>query len=293
MIEALTLPAALAMGLAASGHCLAMCGGIAAAAGVVTLPGQSRRPPWTWLLATQLGRITSYSLAGLAVGGLLGGLITALDIEGLRTVFRLLTAVALLIAAAVLAGWLRDPGQWLGRGVWRVLAPLGRRFLPLRSAPAAFGFGMVWGWMPCGFVYSVLLVAAVAADPWRSASIMAAFGLGTLPAMVALAAGTSTLFSLAKRAGLRRLASLVLVATAVATVALPGLPGLAGHLPGHAGTVPGDTPAIGSRSSQEPEAVSGPGWLPGRGAVDLELCRSSALPGNGGLALPPAVSGHH
>jgi sulfite exporter TauE/SafE len=44
---------------------------------------------------------------------------------------------------------------------------------------------MVWGWMPCGFAYTVLLHAALAADPWGSAATMIAFGMGTIPAMLA------------------------------------------------------------------------------------------------------------
>lgn len=224
MTESLTLPAALLMGLAASGHCLLMCGGIASASGVVAMPGESRRPPLSWLLASQLGRVASYGLAGLLAGGVLGGVVDLLDSEAVRTALRLLSAVALAIAAAVVAGLLRDPGQGIGRLVWQRVAPLARRLLPLRSSPAAFAFGMVWGWMPCGFVYSVLLVAALAADPGRSAATMVLFGLGTLPAMLAMSLGASRLPRLAPGGRVRQVAGGLLLICALATAIAPWLP---------------------------------------------------------------------
>ncbi len=69
------------------------------------------------------------------------------------------------------------------------LAPLGRRLLPVTSVARALGFGMVWGWMPCGFAYTVIVIAALEHDALRSAATMLAFGIGTAPAMFALAFG--------------------------------------------------------------------------------------------------------
>ena len=269
MTGSLTLSAALLMGLAASGHCLLMCGGIASASGVVAMPGENRRPPLRWLLASQLGRVTSYALAGLLVGGVLGGVVGLLDSEAVRTALRLLSAVALAVAAAVVAGLLRDPGQGIGRLVWQRVAPLAMRLLPLRSTPAAFAFGMVWGWMPCGFVYSVLLVAALAADPWRAAATMVLFGLGTLPAMLALSLGASRLPRLAPGGHARQMAGGVLLVCALATAVAPWLPL---HADGHG-------------------SASHPGGAKGHahpaGADDRDAGRATA--GTRGAAAP----GHH
>ena len=254
MIESLTLPAALLMGLGASGHCLLMCGGIASASGIVAMPGHERRPPLRWLLASQLGRVTSYGLAGLLVGGILGGAIALLDLESIRTGLRVLTALALVMAAAVIAGWIRDPGRGIGSVIWRRIAPLTRRLLPLRSIVGAFGFGMIWGWMPCGFVYSVLLVAALAADPWQAAAIMVLFGLGTLPAMLALAAGAARLPRLAPGGHVRQVVGALLVGCAALTLAAPWVPlHGAGHDAGHGeahGPIPGPIP--GARANPGP-----------------------------------------
>ena len=230
-----TLPAALLLGLAASGHCIVMCGGIGGALGMATARGRSGRPRVSLLVAYQAGRILSYAIAGLVAGGLLGGVIAAMDFAAVSTGLRLLAAVALLAAAAVAFGLLRDTGFGAGSALWQRLAPLGRRLLPVTTLPAALAFGMVWGWMPCGFVYSVLLLAIVAADPLLAAATMLAFGLGTVPAMLATALGAPQLVRFAGQPWARQAAGAILLAGAVLTVAAPWLPMGHGAHDGHEG----------------------------------------------------------
>lgn len=231
MSGSLTLGAAWLLGLAASGHCVLMCGGISAALGVATARDARGRPRPLLLLGYQLGRISSYALAGLLVGGLLGGFIALLDIEVVRSTLRVLSALAFLWAALVAFGFLHDPGAGFGQRLWALVAPLGRRLLPVSSLPRAFAFGMVWGWMPCGFVYTVLLLAATQLDAPAAALTMALFGLGTLPALLATSLGANRLASLGTRSGARRLAGIVLLASALLTLAGPWLP--VGWMPGH------------------------------------------------------------
>ena len=147
------------------------------------------RPQRRLLIAYQCGRITSYALAGLLLGGALGGLIGLLDIEIVRRSLRALSAIALLLAALVAFGRVRDFGFGVGRIAWKRLAPIGRRLLPVTTLPRAFAFGMIWGWMPCGFVYTVLLIATLQLYALQAATIMIAFGVGTAPAMFATALG--------------------------------------------------------------------------------------------------------
>lgn len=236
MNSPLTLTAALLLGLAASGHCLAMCGGITAALGVATVRGGDGRPRLPFLICYQLGRIVSYSLAGLLFAGMLGGLIALLDVEAVRRALRALSALALLLAALVAFGRVRDPGVVIGTGVWRRLAPLGRRLLPIASWPRALAFGMVWGWMPCGFVYTVLLIATLQQDALDGAMTMAAFGLGTAPALLIAGLGAERLTTWAARLGTRRVAGSVLLISALVTLSGPWLmhaiPGLHEWLPG-------------------------------------------------------------
>jgi sulfite exporter TauE/SafE len=219
----LTYAGALLLGLAASGHCLVMCGGISAALGIATARRADGRPRRDLLVAYQLGRIASYALAGLLLGGVLGGAIALLDVESVRRTLRALSAAALLFGALVASGRLRDSGFALGRRLWPRLAPLGRRLLPVASLPRAFAFGMVWGWMPCGFVYTVLLIAALQLDAARGAATMLLFGLGTAPALLAAAFGADRIAALGARRGSRRTAAAALLASALLTLAGPWL----------------------------------------------------------------------
>lgn len=219
----LTLGAALFLGLAASGHCLAMCGGISAALGIATAKDADGRPRAILLTGYQGGRILSYALAGLALGGVLGGLVGLADNESMRRMLRVLSAVALLLAALAAFGRFGDPGGWFGRLVWPRLAPLGRRLLPVSTLPRAIGFGMVWGFMPCGFVYTVLVIATLQLDAWRSAATMLMFGAGTAPAMLATAFGAQRFAGLTGHRATRRVAGTVLMASAALTLAGPWL----------------------------------------------------------------------
>ncbi len=179
MTGGLTLGAALVLGFAASGHCLVMCGGISAALGLATAKHANGKPRAALLVAYQAGRMLSYSIAGGLLGGVLGFAVEWLDEDAVRQGLRVLSAAALVAAALVAFGVLRDPGSRIGARVWPRLAPLGRRLLPVTNLRRAIGFGMVWGWMPCGFAYTVIVIAALEHDALKSAATMLAFGIGT------------------------------------------------------------------------------------------------------------------
>jgi sulfite exporter TauE/SafE len=219
--ELLTPGAALLLGLVASGHCALMCGGITAALGLASARNAAGRPQLRLLIGYQLGRITSYTLAGLLLAGALGGIVAWLDVEVVRRALRALAALALLVGALAAFGVLQDPARGLGRRAWSLLSPLGRRLLPIASVPRAVAFGMIWGWMPCGFVYSLLLIAALQMDAARGAATMAAFGLGTVPALLATSYGATRIGGIAARPFARRAAGAVLLLSAVMTLAAP------------------------------------------------------------------------
>ncbi len=224
MTGALTIGAALMLGLVASGHCLVMCGGISTALGIATQKTADGRSRPELLLGYQLGRVVSYTLAGLLLGGAFGSLIGLLDIDVVRTGLRMASAVAMLLVALVVYGRVRDPAAGIGRLVWPKLAPLGRMLLPVTNLPRAIGFGMVWGWMPCGMVYGVLVMATLQLDPVRAGTTMAAFGLGTVPAMLGVAFGAQRFtarFAFARTG--RRIACGILLASAAVTFAAPWL----------------------------------------------------------------------
>ncbi|BCT93739.1 hypothetical protein LYSHEL_27660 [Lysobacter helvus] len=235
MTGLLTLSAALLLGLAASGHCLAMCGGITAALGMATAKDARGRTRPVLLVGYQVGRISSYMLAGVLVASALGALVGLLDIEAVRRTLRVLTALVLLLTALVAFGGLREPGRVIGGNVWRHLAPVGRKLLPVSSLPRAIAFGMVWGWMPCGLVYTVLLLATVQQDAASGAATMLVFGLGTVPAMLIAAFGAHRLARFAALPHARYIAGAMLLLAAILTCAAPwmehAMPSLYAWLP--------------------------------------------------------------
>jgi sulfite exporter TauE/SafE len=180
----LTLSAAFLMGLAGSVHCVAMCGGIAGALGMRTrgLAGPAKAS--LHAATYQLGRLTSYSLAGAFVGAS-GGLVrTMFDVDRVAIVARVATGLVVIgVATGILFNWRPlAPLERLGGRLWGRAAPLARK-LPSSGLTGALLLGMLWGWLPCGFVYSMLLFAALSGSAAQAAAMMLCFGLGTAPAV--------------------------------------------------------------------------------------------------------------
>jgi len=91
----------------------------------------------------------------------------------------------------------------VGSILWRRLQPLTKIFFPVRTVLRAFGFGLIWGWLPCGLVYSALLWASSSGDPVSGGMYMFAFGLGTLPGVMASGIMSSTIMNLSRNKKLR------------------------------------------------------------------------------------------
>ena len=233
MIESLPLVAALVAGLLGSTHCVLMCGGIAGAVSFSAPMGgachsQSLRFP----LLYNLGRIASYAVAGGIAGALGGGTLTIAGLPQLGRVFALLAALVIVIVGLRLATGGRHFG-WLdraGAAAWRHIAPLTRGLFPVTSPARAFGVGLAWGWLPCGISYAMLTAALLTGSALAGGALMAMFGIGTLPAMLALSSGAATLL----RPATRRLGGAVLVAMGLASGAAMLWPGDAGHESHHA-----------------------------------------------------------
>jgi len=227
----LALATVFIAGLLGSSHCLVMCGGIATALGAPRTGGGGRWQP----LLYQFGRISSYGMAGALVGGLGAAAGLGLAISRWSTILRLATALVVVIigldialATSGRARWLRAPER-LGAIVWRRIAPAARTVLPASPAARALVLGLLWGWLPCGLVYSALVAAAVAGSALGGGATMIAFGLGTMPSMLGLSyAGTR----LPRPDGtLARLLGAIIVVCGLWTATMPiaMLTGAAGH----------------------------------------------------------------
>jgi sulfite exporter TauE/SafE len=247
----LTVLTALLAGLFGSTHCLAMCGGIATALGSATQGSRAWQP-----LLYHGGRLVSYGTAGAIAGALGAAAGFAFAVSSWGAILRLGTAVMVIVigldislGTTVVARWLRAPERW-GARLWRRFVPTRRVMLVSAPRTRAFLLGLLWGWLPCGLVYSVLLAAAVAGGAASGALIMLGFGLGTLPAMSTLSYAGSRL---PQRDGLTaRLLGSLLVACGLWTAITP-VATLSGsrehqHLATPAGRA-GASPAGGDRNS--------------------------------------------
>jgi len=223
MNGSLTLLSAFLLGLIASGHCLLMCGGISGALAVATRTDARGRPRLDLLACYQIGRIASYALAGASVAGIGSALLSLVDQEQVRIALRWLTAALFALVGFSLLMRGRGFDLSIGRRLWTLIAPFARRLLPVRSMPQALALGALWGWMPCGLVYSVLLIAWLTMDPLRSAAIMLLFGLGTAPAVLAGAYGVRRGAGLLQRAGFRSAIATILLVMSVVTASGPWL----------------------------------------------------------------------
>ncbi len=219
--ELATPLAALAFALLGAGHCMAMCGGIAAA---LALQAPDRRHA----LLHQIGKLLGYTVLGAAAGALGAGAFTAAEGVELGRLLRGIAGVALALLGLrlllALPPW--PPLERLAARVWRAwLAPIAQRLIGSsktagsRGAAGALALGVVWGWLPCGLSWTALLGAATTGDAASGALLMAAFGAGTLPALGLggwLAAGWRP-----SAPGWRRLAGALLLAAGLWTAVVP------------------------------------------------------------------------
>ena len=197
------------VGLMGSGHCIGMCGGIVAALG-------SQRPSLLLLIGYNLGRLISYSIAGALVAGLVVGL--AGDRYGsLIPVLRTFAGVMVVLMGLYIAGWWRvlTRLERVGQVLWRRIQPFIRRLGRPKGAVKSVAAGMLWGWLPCGLVYSALGQAVASPTPLAGAVSMFAFGLGTLPAMLAAGWFSSQLARLLQSPLLRMLMGVCLIGLGV------------------------------------------------------------------------------
>ena len=169
---------ALFMGVVGGPHCVAMCG--AACAGIARAAGERGTRA---LLAFQLSRIAGYTALGaLAAGSVQGLAWLGTHTAVIRPVWTMFHVAALLLGAVLL--WQARQPAWieqLGQGIWRKARPALQKLGP--RAPFVLGAG--WALMPCGLLYSALLVASLSANAVEGAAIMALFALGTSVSLTA------------------------------------------------------------------------------------------------------------
>lgn len=203
MVE-VTLLSVFLVGLLGGLHCAGMCGGIVsvmaagarrrapsgAAPAPRVIPILPARPatPLAILLGYNLGRILSYTVAGALAGALGSTAALARGVLPVQQVAFVLANLLLIGMGLYLTGALRSVAvlESAGQGLWRALRPLASRLLAADGFDRALLAGLVWGWVPCGMVYGVLIAALLGGSATQGALLMLAFGLGTLPNLLLL-----------------------------------------------------------------------------------------------------------
>ena len=224
MHDNISFTLAFILGLSSSFHCIAMCGGIISALSL-SLPAETRNKPLqlaSLVCAYNFGRITSYSIAGGIVGFLayLSPLSTMTSSAYL--VFQLVAAGFLVALGLHIAGWLPQMKriESIGLSLWKYLQPVGKHFIPANTIPRSVMIGMIWGWLPCGLVYSVLLWTISSSDPVKGALYMFIFGLGTLPSMLLSALTSNAILKVSTFKKLRIFAGLTIITLGLASATI-------------------------------------------------------------------------
>ncbi len=202
------------VGLFGGIHCVGMCGGIVGMLSMGVSPQKKRNPATLLpiLLGYNMGRIAGYTLAGGIFGGIGASLISLSDLHHSQLILQRIAALFMIALGLYLANiWTGlSKIEAIGRHLWKHIEPISRRFIPVSSFSKAVPLGFLWGWLPCGLVYSVLIMTLSAGSISKGATLMLAFGLGTLPNLVAMGF-IATILSEFTRKPVVRLSSGVLI----------------------------------------------------------------------------------
>lgn len=186
----LTYLSAFLIGLAGGVHCIGMCGGIASAFTFAIPKDKSHTP---YIASYNVGRIISYTIAG-AITGYLGSLFASSVITGLL-ILQSLSIIFLLLLALYISELYKGLifFEKFGAKFWRYIVPVGKKLIPFKSPFHTLLYGMIWGWLPCGLIYSALTWSLASGSLVQGALFMFFFGMGTLPALIASSMGASFL----------------------------------------------------------------------------------------------------
>jgi sulfite exporter TauE/SafE len=200
---------AFLIGLAGGVHCIGMCGGIASAF-TFAIPKNASQLPY--IFAYNIGRIFSYVVAG-ALTGYIGSIIStnaSVDIP----VFQIISIIFMVLLALYISDWYKGLSalEQIGSHLWRHISPIGKKLIPFKNPLYTVAYGMIWGWLPCGLVYSMLSWSLASESAYQGASMMLFFGLGTLPAVMATSLGASFLLPIFQHPHTRKFIAILLLA---------------------------------------------------------------------------------
>lgn len=214
---------AFLMGLGSTGHCLLMCGGISAALSSQLIEESLFRRSLK-LLIFHLGRLSCYSVLGLVLGTFIQTLTSSSGT--LIIVSRLLAAFMIIIMGLYIAGFsniIKHVEKRMGF-IWHRLQPITLRYMHMQKWHHAYLLGFIWGFLPCGMIYSTLLWASANNQGAYTALLMFSFGIGTLPALFASNFFSVQAFSLFQKKNYKRAIGILLIFFGIVSMAFIAMP---------------------------------------------------------------------
>ena len=221
MQEQISYFSAFLVGFLGVVHCAGMCGGIIGSLSLGQV-ADTRVQKLSILLSYNIARILSYAVAGGLMGSVGWFASSWLEIHYAQGVLQLIAGLFLLALGLYLGGWWFGLNQveQIGSLFWKKIEPVGRRLIPVKNFRQAFVLGLVWGWLPCGLVYSVLIWTMSAGSFVDGALMMASFGLGTLPNLLLMGLFAGSLTKYFQNQWLRKISGSMIIVFAVYTLVL-------------------------------------------------------------------------
>jgi len=230
MTDYFLLITAFSLGFLGSPHCVGMCGGIIGVLhSSVDDLSSDKKQVMNYGLVFNGGRLLSYTIAGMIAATLGSSLINLIGVERSISAMQMITGAFMLALGFSIAGWWSGLSriESLGYKFWHLIQPITSRFIPVRTKSQALLLGVVWGWLPCGLVYTALLLVVASGSALHGGLVMFAFGLGTLPIMVLLGISSAKINRWRKNSIIRSVMGSVIIVFGILTFL--GLPGPVSH----------------------------------------------------------------
>ncbi len=221
----LTFTSAFLLGFFSTIHCIGMCGGIIGALSLGLPPEIRNRKSrlFHFILSYNIGRLLSYSTAGLIAGAVGTGVLQNSGFTYGHGILRAAGVFMMVIIGIYLMGWLPQLAsiEKIGGPVWKKLEPFGRKLMPVTTISKALVYGLIWGWLPCGLVYFVLIWALTTGSAINGALTMLAFGAGTLPSLLAAGFMASWITRFSRSAATRQIVGMIIIIMAIGSIFIP------------------------------------------------------------------------
>ncbi|NKF51465.1 sulfite exporter TauE/SafE family protein [Shewanella sp. WXL01] len=219
----LSIWGAFMVGLMGAAHCFGMCGGLVGAFSTSIAnsnQGNYLARQLGFLVSYNLGRIISYTLAGMLVGGGAAALSQLFAIDNYLVFLRLFAGIMMIATGLFISQlWMGITHiEKMGQVIWRFLNPIAKKLLPIRHQGQALVAGLIWGWLPCGLVYSTLTWSIASGSMLQGGLIMLAFGLGTLPALLSAGVAAKQLAQWVQHKAVRLISGLLIIAFGMQTI---------------------------------------------------------------------------